>query len=316
MTMNCIFLTEASPGAPALSGTNGALCAVLDWALAQKGWAVEYTATNARVYRAASGNRHRLSVRHDSALSGSAALATVRGCESATSATSLTDPFPTSSQLADNAATWLCSEAASTATRQFRMVVADTWFILRVKHGSADNWATNVFGDMPKTRSEDVWNTLCTSHGTGGITFAAGLMVNIITAGPAANSVIFWARSIDGSIKSTRGMLVGSGANSMPGALSNFPSARAGYGNRIERECIAVGCCGGSAAISTTLSILKRGFLPNSWFALHADRGGLTSTDTHTDTAYAAGSVFRVIPSSTSGFHLIEETDTWSPPSG
>lgn len=316
MAMDCIFLTQDSPGAPVLSGTNGALCAVLDWALAQKGWAIEYSAANARVYRAASGNRMRLSVRHDSAVSGNAGLATVRGCESATSAVDLVDPFPTVAQLANANATWVCSEAASSAARQYRLTVAATWFVLRVRHGTSEHWETQVFGDMPKARSEDAWNTVCTARGSGGVIFNLGIMMSGTVSAPAINNCIYWVRSIDGSIKSTKGMMVAAGAGNPPGSLPSFAPARSGYGNRMERERLTLGCSGGATVVSAALYIYRRGWVPNTWLPLHSGPNGMTSGDTHTDSAYAAGSVFRTIPTYTMGFHLAEETDTWSPPSG
>ena len=96
--MSIIHLTEASSGAPRNSGTNGDLCVLLDWALVTNGgWSIVQTAANARVYKPIGGNGFLLYVNHDSAVSGAAQLATVRGCESATAASEagLVSPFPT-----------------------------------------------------------------------------------------------------------------------------------------------------------------------------------------------------------------------------
>ena len=129
MPVGAIYLTESSPGAPALSGTNGTLCNVLDWALPQKGWAIEYTATNNRIYRPGAGNRNRLFVSHDSTVSSDPRLATVRGCENASAAnvSSLVAPFPTTTQLANTHSTVSVSNVSSTLARPYRIILTDRY---------------------------------------------------------------------------------------------------------------------------------------------------------------------------------------------
>jgi hypothetical protein len=313
--MTVLLLTNDTVGAPALHGTNGRLNAVLDWALPQKSWAIEFSAANASVYRAASGNRHRLSVRHDSAVSGASSAAVVRGCEAASSAILLTDPFPTVAQFADTLALWLASELVTTAVRNYKVLVSETWFILMVKHGTLDQWDTQFFGDVPKTHAEDTWNTICTTRGTAGVAFSIGLGNETMNHVLSPGARIFWVRGIDGSSKSTRGGLTSTGT-AIAGAHSGFPIARSGYGNRVVREKMAVYDSGNPNVAASPLGIAKRGWLPNLWNILHSGLGGMTSSDTHTDTPYAPGSLFRVIPTFTSGAFLLEETDTWTPPLG
>jgi hypothetical protein len=313
--MAVLVLSELTPGAPVLSGTNGALCSLLDWGLLQNGWAIEYTATNSRIYRAGSGNRYRLSVRHDSAISGSAALATVRGCENASSVSALIDPFPTVAQNTDANACWITSDAVSAAARSFRLLVSPAWMILTVKSGAADAWEVQFFGDVPKAYAEDAWNTICTSRSTSGIAFNGSVISENMSGGFFAGQKIFWARGIDGGAKSVRGFLSTSNTGTL-GLAAGAPAARAGYGNRIVREKIAISDCGGSSAVVSALVAAKRGWLPNIWAPIHNGAGGMTTADTHTDTAYAGGSLFRIILTSSSGFVLLEESDTWTAPSG
>ncbi len=320
--MPTLVFSDTSAGAPVLNGVNGSLNAVLDWALPQNGWAIEFTATNARVYRASTGNRLRVSVRHDSAISGSAAAATVRGCESATSATALVDPFPTTAQLADASAIWKVSSTTGATACKYFLVVSPVCVVLMVKSLAGDYWETQIFGDLPKSYSIDVWNTICTSVGGAyGYSFAQSCFSeNVSGYAPTLSTRLFWARSIDGVIKSSRGWLNGScpmSSTAVPGAVTSSSAARGGIGNYILREKAALGC-GGASGTSPNYNIAapRRGWIPNIWFPLHSGTNGMTSADSFSDTAYAAGALFRIVPTYTSGFVLLEESDTWNPPNG
>ncbi len=312
--MATLFLSDTSPGAPVLSGTNGALNAVLDWALVQNGWTIEYTSTNARVYRPGTGRRFRLFVQHDSAISGDVRLATVRGCESATSTTVLIDPFPTVAQQANNLSTWVTSELIGTAARKYFIYVGETWLKLMVRHGGAEFWETQFFGDVPKIKGEDSWATVCTVRGATSTNFNVGIMYGTIPAYPSATVPLFFARSIDGSVKSTRGYISATFMGDVPGNIAGFPRARSGYGNTIDREQAVIGCTGGATAVSTALCVHRRAYLPNTWMPMHSHANGMTSADTHTDSAYHPSAVFRILPTYSSGFHITEETDTWVAP--
>lgn len=331
--MATLFLKSTDAGAPTLNGVNGSLCNVLNWALVQNGWAVEYTATNARVYRPCVGNRRRLAVRHDSAVSGAANKATVRGCENASSATAYTDPFPTVGQMANSAAVWATSDTADATARGYRIVVGTTFFILMIRltdwPTSADpGYATYFFGDVPSTFSGDVWNTLIWINNTSGASLGDQPLLNPVYGYPAASSSThFWCRTIDGTVKSSRGSLSVTGAGgSYLGCVGSgeFPSAREGYGGVIQMERLYVSDTGvpGTGASNKAKMALRRALIPNVWAPLHNGRGVITPTecdDTFTNTAYSAAASFRVIiatagsPASYPWFCL-EETDTWSPP--
>lgn len=321
--MATLILSSTDVGAPTLSGTNGTLCSVLDWAVVQNGWAVEFTTTNKRIYRAGTGNRFRLWVQHDSAVSGSAALATIRGAESATSATSVTDAFPTAAQITDANSTVSVSTAASATARAYYIVLGTT-FVLMFINRNGDNtqaWDFFFFGDAPPTNSEDSWNSLIVIGNTSTITTSrATPMAGNLIPTAVTSSKVFWCRAVDGSIKSTRGVLAGSSHTSgNPGNFCNnndMPAMRAGYGNRIYRERVGATCIGGSGTTAGSLALIRRGWIPNLWNALHTTIGSVTSDDTHQDTAYAgsSGGTFRVIPQSTSVACVAELSDTWTAP--
>lgn len=318
MAMGAIYLTDASSGAPALSGTNGALCTVLDWALVQKGWAIEYTAANNRVYRPGAGNRNRLYVGHDSAVSGDARLATVRGCENASAAAvaSLTNPFPTVAQQANGAASMLTSITANATARPYKIILTDRFLLMAVSCGSTNttNWDMFAFGDLAGVDPLDTYATImhngssstATATNTRGL---AGAMLPNYGRGKT-----FFCRTIDGTILSPYAVLYGSGPDFC--AVANAQIMRGGYGNRIDREKMAVTCTGSNTVTVGVLAIMKRGWIPNLWNPIHTGIGSITSDDVWTDTAYASGSSFCILPASSTVAGIMETTDTWSPPSG
>lgn len=313
--MALVYLTEASSGAPTLSNVNGSLCGVLDWALVQNGWAIEYTnGANARVYRPGSGNRFRLHVNHDSAVSGNVQLATIRGCENATDATTLVDPFPTVAQQASNASN-VC--VANGAGRPFKILVGATFVLAAfgTTNQSSAGWDFFFFGDVPSTIPGDAYNTIiavggATSASVTGRIWSSGTMSPYV----AASNRVFWARSADGSIKSSYGCFWGSGTAFS--STTSAPAARSGYLNQLVRERVGATCAGSSSTTIGALAVHRRGWVPNLWNPVHSGMGGLTSDDTFTDSAYAAGSQFALIVASAGIGAIMETTDTWSAPSG
>ncbi len=312
--MTWIVLTNSSSGAPRNSGTNGDLCSVLDWALPQASWAIEYSSGNARVYRPGSGNRHRLHVYHDSSISGNAGLALVRGCEDASSATSITDPFPLTSQLANNASNWLVSNTQNTTDREFKIYLSETFiYYFSSFGGSSTFWSMGCFGDVPGNFSSP-YDTVCCVKPNTSTSDGGGLAQAISGGASVINGRFWWCRDLSSSVKSTTGSMAGVQTSS-PGVVSGLPIARAGYGNRIYREKIGVNDSSAQTTTMGTLSMVKRGWLPNLWAPLHGGVGTITVDDTFTDTAYDPSASFRALIYSTSWL-IVEETDTWSAPSG
>ena len=322
MPTGAIYLTEASVGAPALSGTNGALCALLDWALPQKNWAIEHATGHARVYRPGVGSRHRLFVALDSAMSGRVGLVTIRGAEQATGATmaQLVDPFPTEAQLSDGLSSFQVSNSAgaSSVPRPWRMVLSETFLVLAVgtSSSSSDGWDLLLFGDAAGREAGDAFGTFIHVGGVLQSNAGSRAMHGALSPYPIAAKT-FWCRSIDGAIKSSRGCMVGSGA--APSAFmsaTGLPPMRVGYGGRINRELVAASCIGSSTTVAGVSAVHRRGWVPNVWNPLHTGLGTVTADYEFTDTQYAAGSVFCVIPASVSIAAIIEASDTWSPPNG
>lgn len=323
--MATMFLKSTDSGAPTLNGVNGSLCAVLDWALVQNGWAIEYTATNARVYRAGSGNRRRLAVRHDSAVSGDARKATVRNCESATSATAYVDPSPTVAQVPNNTSTWTTSNVASSSARPWEIILTPTCFYLIVTTENTVGRCIYFYGDVPPTDSGDVWNTLISvdSNSAPDMSYGPfwqqfGLFIQCVVP-----CTFYWSRNIDGAVKSIPACLVAGSALAYAGNIASCPVSRQGYNSKIHQEKLAVGCPGAQATISATKSILRRGWLPNLWVGLHNGRGATgnltTDKDTFTNTAYNASATFEILDCYSTfainyPWFIFEKTDTWVAP--
>lgn len=322
--MATLILRSTDVGAPTLNGVNGALCAVLDWAVVQNGWAIEYTATNQRVYRAGVGNRRRLWVCHDSTVSGDARLAVTRGCENASAASvaGLVDPFPTVAQLAANLSTVCVSIAASATARAYRIILGVDFIIVAIDAGTSNiaNWDLMVFGDLAETDPADTWATVMLVGGVSTATGTAGrAMAGVVLSYIANGTKLYWCRSIDGSVKSTRGSFAGSGgsAGSDFCAVSGSPVMRTGYANRIGMERVGATCIGSSSAtVGTALAQLRRGWVPNLWNPLHSNIGTVNSDDVFQNPGYNALASFSIAPAAAATAAILELSDTWSPPSG
>jgi len=322
--MTLIVLTQASASAPACEGVNGSLNAVVNFcvthtSLGAGAWAREFNnaATNESIFRPASGNRFRLYLRHDSVASGSATRCIARGCESASAYNLRTDEFPLAAQVADASANWVPSTTADGTDRNYIAIVTETFLLLFIRVDGT-TFEMCFFGDVPGTESADTYDTFITCRQTTVTTIASnvsGSLISNIGAIPTAGCG-FWARSIDGSIKSTRGFFLASGT--ALGTVINAPAMKVGYSNRIVREKISIGCGGSQSTTVGVLHILRRGWLPNVWQPQHNGRGGVASEDTAADTPYSASALFRIISAGGAAANslITEESDTWSAPVG
>lgn len=321
--MAIIHVDETYPGLPnsgRLSGTDGDLVGIMDVALVANGWAIEYSTGNARIYRPGSGNRFRLYMNDAAAVSGSAALCLVRGCENASAASNagLTDPFPLAASVADGSSNWLKSSAVSTAARAFDIWVSPTWVIYACNvTGAANVWDFSFFGDCPSALAGDSYNTVCSVRNIASLS-TAQMWASAATAF-TASSRWWWARSYDGTVKATNASPF-SGYSANIGVIPNAPQAFLGATTGVDTQKVPLIDCGATSTTPTPgIGLVTRGWLPNIRFPLHGGRGTANSRDTYTDTAYAAGFVGTVIAASNSasgGFLVVEGSDTWSPPSG
>jgi hypothetical protein len=324
--MAIIHVDESTVGLPnsgRLSGTNGDLVGILDVALPLNGWAIEYTTGNARIYRPGTGNRFRLYVNDDSAVSGDARLATVRGCENASAASNagLVDPFPTSSQITDANSNWIKSSLASTAARNFDIWVGEDFVWYSPNIGGATNvWELLFFGDIAPALAGDSYNTLITiRNGAAGASASWAsnnqLLINSINGSPAT----YLCRSYDGTVKSTRSGVLSKATQSTFGVFSTgINAALTGPTTGADYEKTPIIDTGSNTATgSATLFIPTRGWLPNLLSPQNGGRGALNTRDDLTSTpTMATGKIVCVANTANSGFAIIQESDDWTPPSG
>lgn len=317
-----LVLTDATPGAPRNSGTNGDLNALMNWALPQAGWTRDYNnaGTNESVFRPPNGIRNRLYVRHDSAASGFAGLAVVRACESATAYNALVDPFPTVAQVADTNCNWAVSTAASTASRPFVILLTDVGVAyFSAISGAADNFDFGLFTDCAARYGAD--NYASVIHVRDSTSTSATIGMNTPTT-PSANSSSttnvgkpFFMRNITGTVKSSRAIFYGAGANTATPSLGIAPSASiisSGYGGTVDRQKLLLT---DSDSQSTTVGgspIIGRAAVPNVWQTMHSSLAGRGQADTITDAAYNPAATFTLLKSTLGYGAVIENTNTWT----
>lgn len=189
-------------GAPVLSGTAGALAAVLD-VLANgcgskpgAGWTIEFSDTNRRVYRPGAGLRHRLWLNDTGTTIGR-----LRGYESMTGIDTGTGPYPTDAQLSGGDY-FNKSTAANTTARPWLLLATESWFYLYGGYGDAtssglnagtSNRALMFFGDIDTDLPGDQFHSLLMASNSS----TNGGNTGQLSATMAAVAGHYMARGID-----------------------------------------------------------------------------------------------------------------------
>lgn len=302
-----VLLNQSSSGAPTLSGTIGALAAVLDWALVQAGWTILYSSSNARIYETVNGLL--LHINDDNAQ-----FCTVRGVEAAAGATSFTDPYPTVAQHA--VSVWRKSSLSSGAAINFDIAITDDCVVLVTEYSASSMISDlGVFG-RPVTPYDDTFASLLVSRKTtsASSSFDSMSAMESSTEG-GGGTEIYWMRDVTGATKSTTGKLYLSG--SRLGVVSGMPVARGGYQNMIVREPVAVNDSGSVSVTSGVLALSRRGYIPHLWSGVHNGPDTLTPANTFEDSAYNPGAEFKpffgIVSGGIKGWAIFETTDTWDP---
>lgn len=320
--MATYYVTSASPGAPPLSGINGAGITVADFILVTTaGLTKAFSAANIGVYLMPNGDYLRLC--HDSAVTGDARLMSVRAAEGATGTANvnLIDAYPTVALLADSVCNWRVSSVASATARAWWALVDTTnsvfIFLVDERGGGYIDAVQFWAGGSSCLAADNYCAVLATRNQTAAanaVAFAPG-----VPSG-ALSGRAWWKRSRDGTIKSIQGY--GGpyfGANwSIAGAPvypdpddTKYRKARVLAGDNYSQTTAA-----GSA------SELIRMYVPHLWYPLHSTYSGIAVGDTFTDGAYNTQvgntAVFAHFPiagtTGSSGAICVETTDTWSAP--
>lgn len=147
-----------------VTGQVGSVITALDAALVSgKGWSKAYSGTNKAIYRQAAGNQLYLRVNDNGAGTGGAKEALVKGCESASDVDTVTNPFPTASQitLTENSLTFRKSASVDATNRPYVLYADDRTFIFAIKSESNDYYMGPwYFGDIYSLAANDGWRTM------------------------------------------------------------------------------------------------------------------------------------------------------------
>jgi hypothetical protein len=176
--MSVTVYRSSDASAPTLTGQAGSVTAILDACLVNgygaksaAGWAIEFTATNIRAYRSASGNRLRLRV-DDTA----AQEARITGYEVMTDVNTGTGQFPLPAQ--QSGGLYIRKSETSDTTVRSWMLVASEKFFHFLPYSNANDFAVAnsssyhsgymMFGEFNSFKPGDAYNTLIlASNATG-----------------------------------------------------------------------------------------------------------------------------------------------------
>lgn len=241
-------------GSPVLSGTAGAMLAVLDYVLVQQlGWTKSNVNTNVAVYTGANANAMSLYVDDTGTLS-----SRVIGYEDVAGSAL----FPTSAQTSGGFH-FAKSTVASTAARAWMIHASSSAFYLtvdpalttlpRAHEAGSSRSRTSFFGKVTPLNSSDTWSTVLiadSSNGSGSGAVNDLGSVNLTMSTLRARS----ARSVDGTLLSDAISISAPTIETVSGLTAGaFPSPRHG-GATLTRMCVhdSVGNV--------------RGFLPDLFF--------------------------------------------------
>jgi len=158
--------TDAS--APVLTGQTGKLCDLLDACLVNgygaksaAGWAIEYTGTSKRVYRAASGARLRYRLQDDGPGGGTFKEARLTGYETMSDVDTGTGPFPTAALGVGGIAMVVARKSTTAdATARSWMVIADarTCYGFILTGDASGTYNCFMFGEIYSFVPSDAYN--------------------------------------------------------------------------------------------------------------------------------------------------------------
>lgn len=304
---NFAYLNASSSGATRNSGTNGDGNGLFDWGLrSNSNWVrVFHDGTNfIDEYQPAAGGPI-LSIRHNSAVSGNAGLITVRLAESQSSGT-LTDPVPQTGQVADASCTWMASNAASTTTRDFHMLVWETGLIYLSKYGgTTDQWELGyACKGVGRYAADTTYPWVIGVRNLTGVASIA-LINQTTSASPSNVAKNFFLRNIAATIKSE--YAVAAGAGTSLGVVSNAAAIGSGYGGTIDRRKVTVTGNGSNTTTIGSQPVMDRIAIPQLWTPLHSSLAGIGENDTITD----GSSTFLLLRNGNNGV-LLQTSNDWS----
>lgn len=303
MTVTIYRSTDGS--APTLANSAGQLTTLLDAVLvngygakAAAGWAIEYTGTNKRVYRAPSGTRLRLRVDD----SGGSGFARVVGYESMSDVDTGTAPFPTAAQVSGG----LYWYYANGSARGWVIAATDRQVILHFQYDSTSTWTSGLgwyFGDLVSFKSGDAYHCVILGNNT------ASASTNLFQAAATPGSTVTGHYLARAYTQLGASLAVGKCvANMFPAGESGVVSGGTTYPDPVTGRVRLA-----RWQLVEPSGVAHRGYFPGMWHLNHSTFGALANGDTISGTTgsdFDGKTVeFRMLFNSRT--FMLETTDTW-----
>lgn len=193
------YVRHATDGvAVPLDGLAGSLIAVFDNVLLGLGWSKPFSGINKAVYRAPSGHRRYLRVDDSFGM-----YARLRMYDSMSDVDTGTNPVPLDTQISGGSY-FVKSSAATSATRDWTMFVADSYFYFRSYYGTSTEQGTGMFfGDFDSVVAGDLYNSALIAGNSTSYTANEMTARNLPTLGYGTALGEFVAGSYSGAVGST-----------------------------------------------------------------------------------------------------------------
>jgi len=326
--MAVYLVRSTDPGAPTLSGTNGAGVTVLDFILVTTaGLTIQDTSANARNYVMPNGDI--LHVDHDSAVTGQAYFMQWRAAESASAINTLVDPYPLTSQAGAGASIIRVSSTANATTRAWYAVVDTSattgcfYFFSNFASGGYVSGACWFGGTDISCLPTDNYAAGCYNVNNSGTGTTIPRPANFVGTVASTSGTLFLKRSRDGAIKSVRagGAMICSAGTDF-GGIVNGPNCPSPDDGKIRMTDISVCDNYSQSTTAGASSEAMRLYVPRAFQPLHAlsGYGSVSTGDTWADSAYGASAKFIMMLSGSSsgstGAFIIQYDGAWTNPSG
>lgn len=310
--------TDAS--APTQDGQNGSTVTVWDaclvngfGALLGAGWTKPFTGTNQAAFRmdSVSGLGHYVQLNDNNPNASAVGReARARGFVAMSSVTAGTEPFPTTTQVADTAGPMIRKSATADSTaRPWIMVADERTMYYFTKPGDFTGWSGYMFGEYYSLKSGDLYRSACigriVSGGTGPALDSSDNLPTLSlvnAAGVGHYTPRNWANDIAGAVAIGKHGNAAHSATVLTGLL-HYPNL---VDNALHLSPVWLHMDIGN--LSTVLGRL-RGF----WQILHPVAADINDGDTFSGTGVLAGKEFLVIKPDAlaTGTYVIETSSTW-----
>lgn len=237
---------------------------------APAGWTIEFTATNKRVYRPPSGNRHFLRITDDG--TGAACYARARWYSTMSDIDTGTDPTPTDTQLSGGMLINK-SDGNNSTQRAFAVYSTETSVLIMIDArgfgiGSSAAFHSGFFGELVSYRAGDAFHTAVIAETSGGAASVTNDQNRIIN-----NTTNFSASAMAGHYLMRSYTQLGASVGIIKAVFPTGQATIGGSGNGVFTFSSPMD---GSVALSPIYcsdtaggNLGVRGHIPNVWAPLH-----------------------------------------------